>query len=668
MFKKLSIGKKIITQTVSLFVIIQICVLVVVYIKYKSNLNEQLKSKSTTEIELLKEKIDAWSRPKVDSINTLSRVIADRHTVDYEIFQSIFNKELKADEDIYEVLFITKKRVDKGGQYIKGSTKNHRRTGYNQYKRSWWKQVWPKDTTVFTDPYADSASGNIVVTVAKKVVDDRSNTLGVIGFDVSMQKLNKTVSSKKITPGSKTYLINSSGLYITSEDTKSVLNKSLFENKKLEEYRDDILAKDVSVEISEEKNLYYVSRKFADRDWILVSYGPLEEIYGSLRTFLNILMVIGFFGFIAAALLSFFIARSITKPLKEFSSVFIPLTEGKITGTIVSDRMDEFGELYQNYNKYVTRLRDIMLGLKDMAATFATSSEEMSETINSVSSNVQGQSATTEEITATVEEISAGIENVSGSTEDQLENLTRLYGEIEQLSGAITGMTDTVDSTRAQTGDITKQAENCNISLNTMTESMNKISSSSDEMNNIVKIINDISDQINLLSLNAAIEAARAGEAGRGFAVVADEISRLADQTASSIKDIGKLISGNDSEIKSGITSVDETVKIISVMTDGISSINERIGVIFKGMEDQIEKNNLVNRGIHLVQERAEEINLATGEQKIAFDEISKSIVNINELAQSNAAGAEQMSAGSEGLRDMAENVKEKIDFFKVEA
>ena len=104
--------------------------------------------------------------------------------------------------------------------------------------------------------------------------------------------------------------------------------------------------------------------------------------------------------------------------------------------------------------------------------------------------------------------------------------------------------------TSSLTESISDQARTGSKSLEDMNESITKISASSGEVKNIIGIINDISDKINLLSLNAAIEAARAGEAGRGFAVVADEISKLADQTAQSIKGISDLIRENDSEIK----------------------------------------------------------------------------------------------------------------------
>jgi methyl-accepting chemotaxis protein len=127
---------------------------------------------------------------------------------------------------------------------------------------------------------------------------------------------------------------------------------------------------------------------------------------------------------------------------------------------------------------------------------------------------------------------------------------------MDELSGSINQVYDTVSEAADLSKRIAADARSGDASMQSMNRSMINVSQSSNDMKNILNMISDISDHINLLSLNAAIEAARAGEAGRGFAVVADEVSKLADQTASSIKEIEKLINLNTTEIQSGFEAV----------------------------------------------------------------------------------------------------------------
>ena len=139
--------------------------------------------------------------------------------------------------------------------------------------------------------------------------------------------------------------------------------------------------------------------------------------------------------------------------------------------------------------------------------------------------------------------------------------LSELINDMNKLSEIISDVGNITGSTFELTDSISKQVISGEESLKKMNSSLDLIFKSAEDINNIVHIIDDISDRINLLSLNAAIEAARAGDSGRGFAVVADEISKLADQTASSIKEIDNLIKATGLELKKGKDDVTDVTR-----------------------------------------------------------------------------------------------------------
>ena len=271
-----------------------------------------------------------------------------------------------------------------------------------------------------------------------------------------------------------------------------------------------------------------------------------------------------------------------------------------------------------------------------------------------------------EEITATVEEISSGMENIANNTGDQFTALKNLLIKMEELTALNKSVEAVAGDSTEQTMKINDYAETGKKSLTRMNDTIKKIETSSKEMKNIISMISDISDRINLLSLNAAIESARAGDAGRGFAVVADEISKLADQTASSISEIDTLIRVNGQEINTGINNVTESINKIEVIIDGVSVIDETMKKIMGLMNSQTEMNDLVLLETRKLEKLSDEIKNSTGEQKIATHEIVKSLSVINELIQTNAMGAEKTASLSGKVAGIAEELNVRVDFFRI--
>ncbi|MEW6527980.1 MAG: methyl-accepting chemotaxis protein, partial [Spirochaetota bacterium] len=421
----------------------------------------------------------------------------------------------------------------------------------------------------------------------------------------------------------------------------------------------------------------FVSYKFNNDDkfgyatksslgFLLVASVPKAEMneYSKLLALLSLGV-----GLLWCAVATIILYRNIKRhldPLKNAREVLSNVAQGDLTQSLAIIKGDEVGILSAAVNRLVTELRGAIVHIIQIADEMASSSTQMSQAITSFTENVQSEAATVEEISATIEEISAGMENVAKRADSQNQSLTSLINLLKNLSQTIETVADTMNASVKEVELIAERSREGSQSLNQMNATMQVLSKSSADMKNIVKIINDISEQINLLSLNAAIEAARAGDFGRGFAVVADEISKLAEQTAISIKEIDGLIKQNSTEMAKGTQNITQAIQNIGFIINGVRDISTRIEQVASDMKEQLAINTKVQGMITDVQAGSEEIKNATEEQRVAIMEISRSISTINELSQNNAGAAEEMSANASGVESLAVKLKEMVSFFKI--
>ncbi|GEM_PF-2037858 len=413
------------------------------------------------------------------------------------------------------------------------------------------------------------------------------------------------------------------------------------------------------------RNLIYSAEQFARRGNERLR--AIDAKIGDVSALTVVLIVVLIpISLILSILIGLFITRSITGRLSYITGTSEMIAEGNLTADVEVSGADEIGVLLRSQERIVLKLRDIINDVQKASGNMAVSTEEMSSTTLLFSENAQSQAASAEEITATIEEIAAGVDSITRNVSQQVERLDSLLGRMEELSSTIVGMGDQVREAVQISSEISSTAKLGGQSLESLNSSMTTITSSSQKVMNIVAIINEISDRINLLSLNAAIEAARAGEAGKGFAVVAEEISKLADQTAQSIGEINTLIKANESEIKRGIENAASTVDTIRVIIERIDSVDRMMDALSAKMRDQLTMKGTVHDDIVTVKQQLDQILRATEEQNVATGEMSRSITTINDLSQSYASGAEELSVNADHLAKMAENLKDMMSFFTV--
>ncbi|MCW7493110.1 methyl-accepting chemotaxis protein [Leptospira sp. 2 VSF19] len=428
--------------------------------------------------------------------------------------------------------------------------------------------------------------------------------------------------------------------------------------------KDDALGFADSTEDGTLKRIFYV--KNPEFNYIIFCIFENAELYEKTMTSLFTTLGISIIVVLLIGIITVLVIESKLKPLERIRVRIAEMVKGNLKSDFYDSSRDEIGSMANAMFEFQTKLRQIVNQTQSVSNELTNTSSDIYESMLSLSDAAQNQAASSEEISASVEEITAGIESVAQRTETQSFTLASLMKKMTELNHAVSEIDKKFQIADVRVEEITNDAKLGEKSLGEMKLSMDKIFQSSSEMISVVEIIHNISEQINLLALNAAIEAARAGASGRGFAVVADEISKLADKTAKSIYDIEELIKQNEGEIKQGQEKIDKSIVILSETISGVNSINQMTKEIRSVVRKQIETNEEVNEGVTQIRELSEMIKEATDEQKMAMLEISRSMAEINNHAQTTAMSSEGTKSSSQNMNQLSESLRREINYFHV--
>ncbi|HOP74316.1 MAG TPA: methyl-accepting chemotaxis protein [Bacillota bacterium] len=335
-----------------------------------------------------------------------------------------------------------------------------------------------------------------------------------------------------------------------------------------------------------------------------------KEAYASVNILRNIILGLLIIVCIVVPFMGWVLARSITRPIQKVAARLKAVAGGDLTVQIKQDRNDEIGEMAAELNKMVTTLAGMVNGIQRSARFLQDATQQLSMGYQDLSQRTQEQASTLEEIAATIQEVTASVTQTSSSAE-QADHISRLT-----LSAVEEGEKSIVE---------TKEA-------------MDRIYTSSKQIAEIIKVVNDIAFQTNLLALNAAIEAARAGEQGRGFAVVAAEVRNLAGRSAAAAKEIEMLIKESVERVERGNFMVQHSSEMLGQI---VENTRQTVDVIA-------------------------EVASAMREQMTASHQIQASIEQLNQVTQQNAAMSEEVSASSQTLNQESVNLNQMVNQFKL--
>ncbi len=509
---------------------------------------------------------------------------------------------------------------------------------YDPRARPWYKDAIAAGGSTLTEPYVDAASGELVISIATPAQQSGRN-IGVVGGDLGLKALVEIINALDFNGMGYAFLVSGDGKILVHPDSSRVM-KSLGEL--FPGHAPSLDANYAEVDLDGQTRILSFSRVqgLPSVTWYVGISLDKDAAYVSLASFRTTALVATVAAVAFILVLLGMLIRVLMRPLTDMGRAMANIAEGEgdLTRRLAVQSRDEFGELATAFNRFVERIHESIrevssatLQVNEVAqrvlsasnASMANSDEQASRT-NSVAAAINELGAAAQEIARNAADASQQASGARHQAEDGRQVVEQNIAAMRELSAKISASCGQIEALNAKTVDIGQ----------------------------ILEVIKGISEQTNLLALNAAIEAARAGEAGRGFAVVADEVRNLAHRTQSSAQEIQQMIE----QLQVGASASVQTMTESQRQSESSVSIADRAG----------ERLGEVTQRIGEIDGMNQSVATATEEQTAVIESLNMDITEINTLNQQGVENLQSTLRACGDLDQQARRLKQLVDSFRI--
>lgn len=603
-------------------------------------------------------KIEAWLEENLASMQMAKNMIEKLHPDEAQL-QTILDASCGYSENYPDGLFL----ADANGSFLKGT--DSKKQEPNPKESMWYQEGMTRVNMAVGSAHQNPDGTNVVS--ASGLLNDGSDTVRVIAADMTLDRISVIVNSFIEMHDAEAFLVDKDSSVILASRDSDLISKTLGADGQSAFYKD--VEKKVSGKSYDFCTLdgnMTVFKEVNGTNWLLVSYVPTNVVLADLVGLRNLMIIFSIISILVLCVLIERVTHVVIRPVKEMTRVITSMASGDFTVSMKVKGNDEIAVMGRSVEHFIASMKEMirqMGHVSDRLEKQAGSSKNVSGEMNSAA-NIQSQSMT--ELNATVDQLSVSVNEIA-------QNATQLAGVVADTKEDSDKVEDKMRTTvevsekgKADMESVGNALHNIEISIHNLEEAVDKVGTASGEIVDIIKLIGDIAEETNLLSLNASIEAARAGEAGRGFAVVASQIGVLAKNSADSVAHITSLINEINGLVDDAVKQAGSSASDIESSADLIHIAVDTFDQIFQNIQETSHLIEGVVEKINQVDQVATNVAAISEEQAASSDEILATSESMLQQAKSISKNSEQVEAEAGNLAESADQLADQVKQFQI--